>query len=227
MNRVPYGQELPLEAPHLVVASTSSRLAVSTVQADFSVRFYGDYVNDIERGVHYVREKLGTTLDACQAAGISVASLGVVLSVNFTDQDGQTSAVEHLRQVHLKNEIDSETVQDVQVRVAVRLREVYFLNISLSNYEVRMLERPLVPGMATAIRSWEGRVTESGLQMLIDINNVLEARKGQGAAEVSGVALSSVTTTLNAVATNFGPRYAETGVLEVADIADVSRAANS
>jgi hypothetical protein len=55
-------QQLPPEAlgpaPHLVLASTSSQLAVSALQVDFEVRFYGDYVDDIQRGVDYVENKL-------------------------------------------------------------------------------------------------------------------------------------------------------------------------
>lgn len=46
--------EAPPQSPHLILGSSSSQLAISVAQADFEVRFYGDYLDDIARGLEYV-----------------------------------------------------------------------------------------------------------------------------------------------------------------------------
>src|SRR5262245_27342092 len=54
--------ETPPVTPHLVLASSSSQLAISAIQADFEVRFYGEYITEVERGLDYVEQKLTSIL---------------------------------------------------------------------------------------------------------------------------------------------------------------------
>src|SRR5438093_1005478 len=43
--------------PRLVLASTSSQIALSGAQADFEVRFYGDYATDAGLCLDYIHQK--------------------------------------------------------------------------------------------------------------------------------------------------------------------------
>jgi hypothetical protein len=228
VNRVMLTPETGIQTPHLLLASTSSQLAVSALQADFQVRFYDEYIDDVERGIDYVRAKLATTLAAFEASGTEVASIGVIVTLHFKHEDGQPSPVEHLRDVHLRSDVRVEDLQDIVVRIALRLRDIYYLNITISNYETRALERPVTPAMPMVrIRPWEGRVEESGLEMALDMNNVLEARTQQADPRVTSVALDSVANVLRGVATSHGPRFLETGEISVGEIVESSQASTA
>jgi hypothetical protein len=212
------------QTPHLVLASTSSQLAVSAAQADFQVRFYGDYVADIERALDYIRGKLGYVLAACERVNLPVTALGLVLTLQFPLDGGQDAAVKHIRNVHLRAAVDTADLQDVVVRIALRLRDTYYLNITLGQFESRVLDRPIAPGFAPArISPWEGRVVDGGLEMTIDINNVLEAKVSAADPKVTSVALDAVLNTMRHVAEISGPRFLETGEISTAEIVDSSQ----
>lgn len=227
-NRVMLSSDAGLQSPHLVLASTSSQLAVSALQADFQVRFYDEYLDDLERGITYARDKLSTAVVAFEASGTEVASVGVIVTLHFKHEEGQVAPVEHLRNVHLRSHVDVDDLQDVIVRIALRLRDTYFLNITLSNYETRTLERAVTPAMPMVrIRPWEGRIDEVGLEMTLDINNALEARTQRADPRVTTVALDSVASVLGEVASNAGPRFLETGEISVSQIVDSSQTSSA
>jgi hypothetical protein len=210
LNRVALPPEAPPNAPHLTLASTSSQLAVSNVQADFEVRFYGDYLGDIGRALEYVERKLAVVFDAFDAP---VAIIGLIGTLNFSFAGREDRPVDHILRTHLRSPVDPAEVQDAVARIAVRLRDTYFLNLTLSNYERRSLERPLMPGSVMRVRPWEGRIDDSGLELALDVNNNLEARTQQRDPEVTRDALRAVTGLLREVARESGPAFAETGEL--------------
>ncbi len=213
LNHVNLPAEAPPNAPHLTLASSSSQLAVSSVQADFEVRFYGDYLNDIGRALEYVERKLAAVFVGFQAVDAPIALIGLIGTMNFSFADREDRPVDHILQTHLRTAVDPAEVQDAVARVAVRLRDTYFLNLTLSNYERRNLERPIMPGAPLRIRPWEGRVDDTGLELAIDINNNLEARAQQRDPDVTIDGIRAVTNLLRNVATASGPMFADTGEL--------------
>ena len=92
--------------------------------------------------------------------------------------------------------------------MAIRLRDTYYVNFTLSNSEARALERPIMPGALMVIRGWEGRLDDVGLELAVDINNNLEARVAQRDPEVTLDGLRAVTGLLRDVATSSGPAFA-------------------
>jgi hypothetical protein len=213
LNHVALPAEAPPNAPHLTLASSSSQLAVSSLQADFEVRFYGDYLNDIGRALEYVERKLATVFAGFETVDAPVANIGLIGTLNFSFAGRDDLPIDHLLQTHLRARVDPAEVQDAVARISVRLRDTYYLNLTLSNYERRSLERPIMPGALVRVRPWEGRIDDTGLELAIDINNNLEARAQQRDPEVTVEGLRAVTALLRDAATESGPAFAETGDL--------------
>lgn len=219
LNRTFLPAETPAITPHLTLASTSSQLALSAVQADFEVRFYGDYLIDIEKGLEYVERKLGAALEGLHAAGLEVATIGLIATLHFSFKDLDESPTTHVLDTHLQLDIAEDDVQDAMARVAVKVRDTYFVTLTLSNYESRVLQRPIMPGMQLVrIRSWEGKLEDLGLELVVDINNNLEARTSSEEPRVSKQAIKAVASLLREVATSSGPAYADTGVISVREL---------
>lgn len=206
--------EAPSQLPHLTLAGSSSQLALSAIQADFEVRFYGEYLRDVARGLEYAEEKIGTMLAGYQAMGVSPSMIGLIGTLRFSLGESNEDAVRHILETHLKSSVDPAETQDAQVKIAVKVREKYFVNLTLNNYEARKLERPIMPGMTEVrIRPWEGEVDDVGLELTVDINNNLEARVAGENPEVTEDGVRSVVGLMREVATSVGPEFAESGVL--------------
>ena len=214
LNRVALPPEAPSNTPHITLASTSSQLAVSRAQADFEVRFYGDYLGDAGRGLEYVERKLATVFAGFRAVDRVISVIGLIGTLHFSYAGREDRPVDHILNTHLRTAVDPGEVQDALARVAVRLRDTYFVNLTLSNYETRTLERPLMPGLLR-VRPWEGRVEDHGLELAVDVNNNLEGRTLQRDPQVTLDGLRAVTNLLRDVATDSGPRFAETGEVSV------------
>jgi hypothetical protein len=217
--------DAPAIAPHLVLSSTSSQLAVSAVAAQFQVQFYGDYLGDVELGIEYVERKLSAVLAGLRAAEIEPATVGVVAAMHFPFSVGEEQAViDHILGTHLREAVDPSQVQDAVARVAVRIRDTYFVTLTIKNYETRIVERPIFPGMATvSVRPWEGRVEEVGIELGIDINNNLEART-TGTAVVTDAGIEAMSGLLRELAVSSGPRWADTADLDIAALTERSLA---
>lgn len=210
--------EAPPQTPHLVMASTSSHLALSAMQADFEVRFYGDYLADIERGLEYVERKMGAVLEGYEALGTRPAVTGIIGTLNFSLHDTEVEPAAFIARAHLRRPPNDAELQDVNVKVALRVDETYFVHLAASNYESRILERPMIPGVPVTIRPYEGRIDDSGIELTIDVNNNLAARLTKEDPEVTLETLASVTQLLRSACTSAGPRFAETGEVTVADL---------
>lgn len=213
INRTLLPLDAPPLAPHITLASTSSQLVISSGQADFEVRFYGEYLTDIQRGLEYVERKLEAVLLGFQARGTPVSVIGLIATLHFSfkDMEGEEPAA-HVLRTHLRLDVDQSEVQDALARVAFKLRDTYFVTLTLSNYESRVLERPIMPGQSVVrIRPGEGRLDDYGLELVIDINNNLEARANQVDPVVTAEGLHAVVGILREVATSSGSDFAETG----------------
>jgi hypothetical protein len=212
--------ETPAVAPHLVLASTSSQLAVSAVQADFEVRFYGEeYVSDFGRAFEYVERKLMSLLQGLEAANIRPMTIGLITNLRFSFRAVDESPAIHVLTTHLRSEVDPDDVQDALARVALRVRDTYFVTLTVANYEMRTIERPLMPGGVVQIRSWEGEVGDQGIELSIDVNNNLQALATGEAPSVTGETVGAVVALGRAVATSGGPVFVETGAIPVGDLA--------
>lgn len=213
LNHVALPIEAPPTTPHVTLASTSSQLIVSALQADFEVRFYGDYLNDIGRALEYVERKLAAVFDGFQSVDAPIASIGLIATMNFSFAGREDRPVDHILRTHLRSNVPEQEVQDAVARVAVKLRDTYYVTLTVSNFERRTLERPLMPGAMMRVRPWEGRLEETGVELALDINNNLEARTQGGDPDVTIDGLHAVTRLLRDVATESGPAFAETGEL--------------
>jgi hypothetical protein len=215
-------QDAPPNTPHLVLASSSSQLAVSAAQADFQVRFYGDYLDDVARGLEYVDRKMQAIRAGYEAAGLPPALVGLIATFHFSGEDFEgLSAAEHIQQHLLRTEIDTQdAIQDAMAKVALRVRDSYFVNLQVTNYEERRLERPVFPGMGPIrVRPWEGTVEDIGLELTIDINNNLEARTKREDPVVTEDGIRAVTQLLRETGTTTGPEFAESGRVSVSALA--------
>lgn len=221
--------EALITAPHLVLASSSAQLAVSSAQLDFEVRFYGDYLADVERGLEYVERKLLSIVRAMNAVGSPPAVIGLIGTLHFSFKDrGGLGPAEHILRTHLRGDVPPETLQDAMTRIAVKVRDTYFVTMSLSNYESRVLERPFMPGLGPVrVRPWEGRIEDQGLELTLDINNGLEARTRKEDPLVTEDGVHAVTQLLREVATTTGPVFAESAEISIEALATSSEAASS
>lgn len=219
INRSFLPVDTPPTAPYMTLASTSSQLALSTVQADFEVRFYGEYLTDTERALEYVERKLGAVLRGLDAIGASVETVGLIGTLHFSLLEGEEKAALHVLRTHLRTTVDEASVQDALARVAVRVRDTYFVTLTLSNYELRVLEQPIMPGMQLVrMRPGQGRLDDEGLELQVDINNNLEVRAGGNSTRVTADGIAAVSRLLREIATTAGPAFAQTGSISVQDL---------
>lgn len=219
INRTFLPIETPPTTPSLTLASTSSQLALSIVQADFEVRFYGDYLTDIERALEYVERKLDAALRGLASIDVPVGTVGLIGTLHFSLPEEDESPALHILRTHLRTSVDESSVQDALARVAVRVRDTYFVTLTVSNYELRVLEQPIMPGMQLIrMRPWEGRLDDAGLELVLDINNNLEARASGNETRVTAEGIRAVTRLLREIATSTGPTFAETGSISVVDL---------
>jgi hypothetical protein len=226
-NRQILNPDAPLPAPHLILASQSSQLSLSAVQADFQVQFYGTYADDITKGLDYAERKLLAIFRALEAAGASVTSIGVVAKLHFprTGAEEPGPAADIL-QTLTKVDVDSTDLADAQVRIALKVRDTYFVNLNVANYELRQFEQAVRPGMMMNIRvkPWLGTVEETGVDLTVDINNKLEAQVQMKDPQVTSEGVSAVVRMLRDIATSSGPHFAATGEISVAGLTETSEA---
>jgi hypothetical protein len=223
-NRQILNQDAPLQAPHLVLASQSSQLSLSAIQADFQVQFYGEYLTDIGRGLDYAERKLLAVFNALEAVGAGTTSIGLVAKFHFAhrDEDIET-APEQVLNTLTKVQVDAADLEDAQVRVALKVRDTYFVHLNVANYELRQFEQPIRPGMQNMrLRPWLGRVEETGVDLTVDINNKLEGRIKKADPEITSDGVTAVVGMLKHIATTCGPKFAESGEISVASLVESS-----
>jgi hypothetical protein len=208
---------MPTPAPRLVLSSTSSQLVVSPAQLDFEVRFYGDYLSDVDRGLEYVNRKLETIRKGLASIDQTPATIGVIASFNFSFAEINERSAAHILKTHLRSEVDPDLIQDAVARLALRIRDTYFLNLTVANYEARAWERPVLPGaqQTFAVKPWEGTVQDVGVELTVDINNGLEGRLKEADAEVTGEGVRAVLALLGRVAQEVGPSFVERGEIKI------------
>ena len=138
--------ETPLNVPHLVVQSTASRAAVSALGVEVDTRFYGEYQTELDGSFAYIRRKLHAIAAGWEAIGVAPAFAGVIVvsHVDFAEQE--TAPAQFIAERHLRRAPEPDSLQDAVVRLAVRYADENFVNLTLSNYEIKGLMRPVFGG---------------------------------------------------------------------------------
>jgi len=211
----------PSSSP-LVLASSSSQVSISPAQADFAVGFYGELQTDLDAALAFLERKLSTIRVALDGAQIDVLVVGVILTLQYslgTQTPGEP--VERLFQ-HLQSGVPPEDVSDAQIRVGLKVADTYYVTLTLGNYEARTIQRAAIPGVVVSIRPWEGDVSDTGLQLSIDVNNRLEARQAAADEVVSAERLEGIFRVLGSVARTTGPEFIETGAISGEAIASAA-----
>jgi hypothetical protein len=201
------------EGPRIVLTSTSSQLVISPNQADFEVRFYGEYSSDLDQCLGYLHRKMEAIRTGLAAVDLVPASIGLVVTMRFSFEQVDESPVAHILDTHLRTHIDPHTVEDAVARLALKVRNKYFVSLRVANYEARVVQRPVMPGdmQPMIVKPWEGIVEDSGVALTVDINNVLENKIAQKDAEVSGNGVTNVIELLKQVARTAGPEFVKVG----------------
>ena len=207
---------MPSEGPRIVLTSTSSQLVVSAAQADFQVRFYGDYPSALDKCLDYLHRKMEATRTALGSIDVVPANIGVVATLNFSFKQIDETPIAHILDKHLRTQIDPATVEDAVARLALKVRDKYFVSLRVADYEARMIQRPVMPGdmqQPMVVKPWEGTVEDHGIGLTVDINNVLESKIARQDAQVSGEGVTNVIELLRQVVSTAGPQFVESGEL--------------
>lgn len=219
LNRQRAG-DLPPQFPHLTLGSSSSQLAVAQAQVDFNVGFYGELVESPAQARGYLERKLRAIYDAFGAIDESVSMFAVIATLQFSATGTDIDPVGHMLQAHLRTGVPAAEVQDAESRIALRLRDTYYANLTLKNYELKQVLRPVNPMAGpVVIRPWEGTVTDHGWQLLVDINNNLEAQTRRENPVVTDVGLGEALRILDDFLAGAGAGYVETGSIDISDLA--------
>jgi hypothetical protein len=157
-----------------------------------------------------------TALAAFESVGAQVLAIGLVGTLRFSLGVDGPSAVEHVLRTHLKLDVDEADVQDAVARVAVRVRDTYYVTMTVSNYESRIIDRPFLPNLqAVAIRRWEGQVNDLGLELNLDINNGLEGMTLEHDPVVTEEGVRAVVRMFRQVAMSAAPVFVEAGRVDL------------
>ena len=72
-------------------------------------------------------------------------TVGLIGTIRFSFGVDGPPAVDHILGTHLNLDVDPATVQDALARVAVRVRNTYYVTMTVSNYEARLLDGHFFP----------------------------------------------------------------------------------
>lgn len=213
-------QLLPPGAPpnlaRVDLASSSSRLTLSAIQAEFAVEFYGQHRERPPVALTYIKQKMEAVLGGLLSAGAKPAIVGLIATIHYSLGDHEpTAVVGEIIDRHLNGRQDVATTQDVSVRVAVRVADTHYASFGVGNYEVRGLNRPMMPGVPLVVNSWDTSVQDQGIELTVDINNRLtSATRG----EVSAVGVDEMAATyglFERATLGAGPGYVESGIVDL------------
>jgi hypothetical protein len=166
-------QTLPLEAPNdvpfLVLPGRSSQIVFSQLQADIELEFHDHYETRGELCKAIVAERMERLLRAWGAVGAEPVWQGLVITLRASTD----SAASHIFTTHLRPKEYYDGLRDAKIQLGLRLRDRYFVNLTVGQYEHRTITREVTGpgGPLGPIRPWEGEVTGEGLEVTVDINN--------------------------------------------------------
>lgn len=202
--------------PYLALQSTASRLAISAVGSELETRFYGDYEQDVDRSIEYMSGKILGALRGWEALETRPSLVGVILTLNFPFTDEEGDAAHYIAERHLRQQLEPGALQDAVARISVRVDDLYFLTLSLSNYERREYERPVFPGQQLLqVRPWEGTIDSRGIELTIDINNKLALIDREGDFTVDSSTVTAILALMRRVIATAPEEFVERAALDV------------
>lgn len=214
----PHDADLPPNRPHVVLASETAQFSLGFAQSEVLVQF-GDMGQDPTEAMQAAETKVMAALRGLDAAEIQTAGAGVIAvsQLSAASMSG-FDAARHIHQHQQRIETDESRIQDAFVRIGLRVADTYFVNLQLMNYETRQLLQPVVGGgvaIALSPQPWQGTVVDEGLQLLVDVNTFLEARRTGAGAPVTEERLRTVIGLVRLALTDLADGYIATGVLPV------------
>ncbi len=217
-------QELPPEAPEevpfLILPGRSSQIFFSQVQADIQLEFHDHYETKGELCKTLVAERMERLLRAWAAVGAEPVWQGLIITLRAPTEE----AADHIFEALLRPEDGRDSVHEAKVQLVLRLRDRYFVNLSVSQYEHRTITREVTGagGQLGPIRPWEGEVTGRGLELTVDINNRYRALVEKRHTIVDAEQIVAMNDLAWQIVEQIARPYAIEGVLNVAAIEEAA-----
>jgi hypothetical protein len=216
-------QTLPTEAPQdasfLVLPGRSSQIAFSQLQADIELEFHDHYETKGELCKALVAERMERLLRAWSTVGAEPVWLGLVITLRTPTDEAAT----HIFETLLRPDEGSESFHEAKVQLALRLRDRYFVTLTVGQYEHRTITREVgAGGPLGPIRPWEGEVTDRGLEVTVDINNRYGALVEKKHTVVDAEQIVAMNDVAWQIVEQVAKPYATDGVLNAAAIEEVA-----
>jgi hypothetical protein len=204
----------------LVLASSSAQLSIGPGQAEFGVGFSEPLLSNRDQVIDYLRTKLGTVVAALHGLDVNVLTAGVVLLAQYSfGSESSAGVLRQLLETQIRGEVPVDDVADVQVRLALKVSDTYYVSLMVNNYETRNFQRIASPASPViSIRPWEGEVTDLGIQLAIDVNNRLGVRQAESDTVLGVGGMGDILDVVAAVAADTGPSFLERGRISSAEI---------
>lgn len=166
----------PDEEPPLILESRGGPLVFTRVQADLEVQFYGGHQTSAELCRNYFGDKMLRLLKVWQEVGAQPVWATIVIALKAPFEEGSDNPGAHLRDTYLSDGLADSAVHDVKAQLGIRVAEHYFVNLAVSPYEAKQVTRTGTSNSVTGvIRPWEGDITETGIDLNVEVNNRLRA----------------------------------------------------
>ena len=161
-----------------MLQSKASHVLFSRIQADFEARFFGSHSTNPDACRAFVAEKMSALLKAWNANGAQPVLAGMIVTLRFVyDDDANIRPVQHMLEEHFSTGMASNAMNDAKLQLGLRVQDHFYLTIGIGTYESQEINRPVLPGLTTAvIRPWEAEVVEEGIEVTVDVNNRLRAK---------------------------------------------------
>jgi len=223
-NRQMVPAEAPLQAPHLILASQSAQLSLSAATAEVEIQFYGELVTTVDKALKYAERKLRAVYEALSSVGVSTEIFGAIARIHYPRPDGDEMTAPHrVLETLTSIKVSSDDLEDAGVKVALKVADTYFVHLAVENYEVRKVEQAMRPGLNMPVQQWRGTTEETGIELVVDVNNKWERRRKQEETNVSAAGLAATMALIEHLAVDAGPHLVETGEVSVSDLADAAR----
>ena len=207
------------QSPHLVFSSQTAQMAVGLIQSDVVMQLG-------QAGPAALTELAGGLLESVRlgliAGGLAPTTMGLITTMQTSTHNLENfSPQEHIFGSHMRiADVDPDRVQDVSVALNLKIADRYFVGVNLSAYESRQIVQPVLPGVAALpmlMNPWDGVLTDTGVQLRVDVNNQLEQRLNPGnPALVSQDVLSDVLQLSQTVADDLAQSFISDGTLPIA-----------
>jgi hypothetical protein len=192
----------------------------SQLQADIELQFHDHYETRGELCKTLVAERMERLLRAWGTVGAEPVWQGLVITLRASTD----AAASHIFETQLQVDEDTDGLHDAKVQLGLRLRDKYFVNLTVGGYEHRTITREVTGagGPLGPIRPWEGEVTEQGLALTVDINNRYGALVEKRHTVVDAEQIQAMNDLAWQIVEQVAKPYATEGVLNAAAIEEAA-----